>query len=198
MSATTEPMTGFSGVVLTGGASARMGTDKALLRVGGRPLASIAADALAGAGAAEVFCVGGDLVGLRAVGLDARADDHPGQGPLGGLITALGLATGEPVVVLSCDMPAIDAATVTILVTALVARPDAQVAAPVVDGRVYPITAAYQRSARPVLVRSFESGERAVRRALSGLVVQPVVELDAARLDDVDRPSDLHRYARPS
>jgi molybdenum cofactor guanylyltransferase len=191
-------MAGFSGVVLTGGASTRMGTDKALLRVGDRPLATVAADALAGAGAAEVFCVGGDLVGLRAAGLDARPDDHPGQGPLGGVITALALATRDLVVVLSCDLPAIDPATVAMLVAALADHPDAEVAAPVVTGRVYPITAAYRRSARPVLVRSFESGERAVRRALAGLVVQPLVDLDATRLEDVDQPSDLHRYARPS
>ena len=198
MSATTGGTTGFTGVVLTGGASTRMGADKALLRLGGRPLAAIAADALTGAGATEVFCVGGDLDGLRAAGLDAVADDHPGQGPLGGLLTALGLATDDLVVVLSCDLPTIDPPSVQTLVAALVADPDAQVAAPVVAGRVYPITAAYRRSARPVLARSYESGERAVRRALGGLVVHPVVDLDPTRLDDVDRPGDLHRYARHS
>ncbi len=191
-------MAGFTGAVLTGGASTRMGTDKALLSVGGRPLATIAADALAGAGAAEVLCVGGDLDRLRAAGLEARPDDHPEQGPLGGLLTALALATEDLVVVLSCDLPTIDPTSVQTLVTTLVADPGAQVAAPVVSGRVYPITAAYRRSARPALARSFESGERAVRRALAGLVVHPVVDLDPSRLDDVDRPGDLYRYARRS
>ncbi len=198
MSATTGAGTGFSGVVLTGGTSSRMGTDKALLHVGDRALVAIAADALAGAGAAEVFCVGGDLGALVAAGLDARPDDHPGEGPLGGIITALGLAARDVVVVLSCDLPVIDAATVAILVDTLVERAESQVAAPVVAGRVYPITAAYRRSARAELVRSYQSGERAVRRALAGLVLEPVVALDPTRLDDVDRPGDLHRYARPS
>jgi molybdenum cofactor guanylyltransferase len=190
-------VTTFSGAVLTGGASTRMGSDKALLRVGDRTLAAVAADALGGAGATEVFCVGGDLDGLRALGLEARPDDHPGEGPLGGVITALGLAREEVVVVLTCDLPAIDPASVRTLVDALAADPDAQVAAPVADGRVYPITAAYRRSARPGLARSFQSGERAVRRALADMAVHPVVGLDLARFDDVDRPEDLHRYARP-
>ena len=42
----------FTGAVLTGGSSSRMGTDKALLEVAGRPLATYGRDALRGAGAA--------------------------------------------------------------------------------------------------------------------------------------------------
>ena len=129
---------------------------------------------------------------------DAHPDDHPGEGPLGGICTALRLAPADIVVVLSCDMPSIDAATVSALVASLADQPGADVAAPVVDGHVQAITAAYRRSARPGLVGAFEQGERAVRRALAGLSVQAIEGLDAHRLADVDRPEDLPRYARPS
>ena len=54
-----------------------------------------AADALRAGGATEVVAVGGDLPGLGAVGLDARGDDHPGEGPLGGILTALRLAAHD-------------------------------------------------------------------------------------------------------
>jgi molybdopterin-guanine dinucleotide biosynthesis protein A len=187
----------FSGAVLTGGSSTRMGSDKALLEVVGRPLALTAAAALEAAGAAEVLAVGGDLGALRALGLDARADDHPGEGPLGGILTALRLAAHDPVVVLACDMPEVDAAAVSALVDALVRHPDAQVAA-ADDGRVQGLTAAYRRAAAAVLADRFAAGERAVRRAIEPLEVVRVAGLAPATLADVDRPEDLRRYAHPS
>ena len=188
----------FTGVVLTGGTSSRMGTDKALLEVGGRPLALTAASALRTAGAAEVLAIGGDTDALRGLGLDARADDHPGEGPLGGILTALRLAAHDPLVVLACDMPGITGTTVSALVAALAADPDAALAAATEGGRVQALTAAYRASVRPTLAEAFASGERAVRRAIAPLRVVLVDGLLAASLADVDRPEDLRRYAHPS
>jgi molybdopterin-guanine dinucleotide biosynthesis protein A len=79
-----------------------MGRDKAFVVVDGEPMVVRVARALQGAGAAEVVAVGGDEAGLSAVGLAHLPDDHPGEGPLGGVLTALrlvgpgsGTVTGE-------------------------------------------------------------------------------------------------------
>src|SRR6185436_398763 len=96
----------FAGAVLTGGASQRMGTDKALIDVDGRALALSVADALRSAGATRVLAVGGDLVALRGLGLEAIPDQHAGEGPLGGILTALEATDEDVVVVLACDLPA--------------------------------------------------------------------------------------------
>ena len=85
-----------------------MGTDKALLEVDGRALAVIVADALRTSGADRVVAVGGDLDGLSALGLDAVPDLHAGEGPLGGILTALDATTEDVVVVLACDLPGAD------------------------------------------------------------------------------------------
>src|SRR5205085_1408893 len=64
------------------------------------------ADALRAAGADPVVAIGGDEPALRALGLTVVADAHPGEGPLGGIITALE-ALGERaelVAVLACDL----------------------------------------------------------------------------------------------
>ena len=188
----------FTGAVLTGGSSTRMGTDKALLEVHGRALAVVAADALTAAGADEVLAVGGDLAALARLGLDARADDHPGEGPLGGILTALRHASHDLVVVLACDMPGIDATVVSALVRALADDPDADVAAADGGGQVQALTAAYRREGRPVLAARFAAGERAVRRAIAPLRVVLVDGLTPEALADVDRPEDLRRYAHPS
>ncbi len=202
----------FTGVVLTGGRSSRMGTDKALVEVGGRPLALIAADALRTAGADRVVAVGGDRERLEALGLEVHPDDHPGEGPLGAIVTALGLGlglglggvashpadgSGDIVMVVACDMPTIDAETLATVVAALAAHPDAEGAVPVLDGRRQILTAAYRRRLRPQLAAAFAAGERAPRRALERVRIVEVGGIDPDRLADVDRPADLHRYAHP-
>lgn len=169
-----------------------MGRDKALLPVAGRPMATIPARALVQAGSAELFCVGGDAAGLEAVGLETVADHFPGEGPLGGLITALREAAYDIVVVLTCDLPRVTAAEVTAIVAALGADDNAAVAAPVVDGRPQLLTAAYRREvAVGPLLEAFTAGERAVRRGAEGLALAAVEGLTLSHLADADRPEDL-------
>ncbi|HEU5454982.1 MAG TPA: NTP transferase domain-containing protein, partial [Nocardioides sp.] len=88
-----------------------MGTDKALLEVDGIPLARRVANALRAAGADPVVAVGGDLEALGALGLHAEPDLHPGEGPLGAILTALAATTEAVVVGRACDLPAADADT---------------------------------------------------------------------------------------
>ena len=95
----------FAGAVLAGGASRRMGSDKAFAEVGGRPLVARAADTLARAGADPVAVVGGDAAGLARLGLHRVPDRWPGEGPLGGLITALDTSPRPVTVIVACDLP---------------------------------------------------------------------------------------------
>jgi molybdopterin-guanine dinucleotide biosynthesis protein A len=166
-----------------------MGRDKALIEVDGVPMACRVAAALRQAGATAVIAVGGDLAALRALGLDARADDHPGEGPLGGILTALRLAGEDIVAVAACDLPSIDPAELAAVVAALDATADAAV--PVVDGRLEPLHAAYRARCRPVLAAAFDRGERAVRRALVALSVVEIRPVDAKSLRNVNFPGDL-------
>ena len=171
----------FSGAVLTGGVSRRMGRDKALLRVGGRPLAGVVADALSGAGAEQVVAIGGDRSGLVAAGLTVVDDAHPGEGPLGGILTAIGRLAGPglPVVVLACDLPAADPGNVAAVV-----------------GRRQWMHACWSASAGQLLAASFEAGERATWRAAeesvaNGLRIVEVAGPSPDGFRDVDQPSDL-------
>lgn len=187
-----------SAAVLTGGASSRFGRDKALLPLppDGTPLAARVLAALRAGGVAEVLSIGGDRDRLAALGFDARADDHPGEGPLAGLLTALRLASFPVVVVASCDLPDLDGDTVRLLVATLHSHPDALAAMPVVDGIPQVLVAAYRQEAAGPLGAAFTGGERALHRALGGLDVVAVDLDDPAVVRDVDTPDDLDRYAR--
>lgn len=86
--------------VLAGGASTRMGTDKAHVTVNGTAMLDIVAGAAASVG--EVVLVGGDPPRRWAF----IEDDRSGrQGPLAGLETALVHAAGRDVLLVAVDQP---------------------------------------------------------------------------------------------
>ncbi|CAN5723899.1 hypothetical protein BH24ACT3_BH24ACT3_19390 [soil metagenome] len=175
-----------------------MGTDKAVLVVGGAPLARIAANALARAGAVDVVAVGGDEPWLRAIGLRHVPDIHPVEGPLGWILTAMGSTDAAIVVVLACDLPSVTAATVRTVVGGLHGSDGysgADVAVAVAGGRPQWLCAAWRRAtAGPVLAEAFATGQRAVHRAVSALTLVEVA-VPAGAAADVDYPSDLPRPA---
>lgn len=183
--------------MLTGGASTRMGRDKALLRVGGRPLAIRVASALQAAGAARVVAVGGDAAALGALGLEVVPDLHPGAGPLGGLLSALAAARTEVVVVLACDLPGVDEHSVRFVVDALVSDPDLAAAWPVEGGPGageidHVLYGAWRRPvALGVLTAAFDAGERSVRRAVAPLTTGRVRGIEPATLRNANWPEDL-------
>ena len=167
-----------------------MGADKALVELDGLAMARRAADALWAAGATQVVAVGGNAEELARLSLDVVADLHPGEGPLGGILTALAATEEDVVVVLACDLVAADAAAITAVVDGL---GDADVAAPFHDGRHELLHAAYHRRAESPLTEAFADGERAPHRAVAGLSVASVTGVPAEALADADTPDDLPR-----
>ena len=191
----------FTGVVLTGGSSTRMGQDKSLLKVHGVALAALVAAALSDAGASEVIAVGGDIASLASLrGIDRAVPDlHPGEGPLGGVLTAFECALDDVVVILACDTPQVGASTPAALVAGLFSDPQVAVSYAVVDDRIQPLTAAWRRSlAWEPLQAAFDQGVRAPRSVLGALTVSEVRTIAPEAVEDVDHPEDLQRYAAGS
>ena len=177
-------MTSVFGAVLCGGASSRMGIDKATIPVGGVAMARRVADALVAAGCSPVSAIGGDAAELVRLGLDCVVDQHPGDGPLGGIITALALHA--PAAVMACDMPGLSAATVKSLLDAIRDH-DAAIA---FSDRAEPLCAVWSDRAVPVLRARFQAGERAMHRAIDGLDVAWVT-VAPTDLHNINTPRDL-------
>jgi molybdopterin-guanine dinucleotide biosynthesis protein A len=167
-----------------------MGRDKAFVDVDGHPMVKRVADVLRSAGAAPVLAIGGDEAALRALGLDWRPDRFPGEGPLGGLLTAFeALAERELVAVLATDLPALTPQVLVRLVEDLGSH-DAAMAT---TDRPEPLCAVWRSTVcEPVLRRAFERGERAVHRAFGGIDVVPV-PVAGHLLRNINRPEDLGR-----
>jgi molybdenum cofactor guanylyltransferase len=182
----------FSGAVLCGGASRRMGADKATLVVEGEAMAARVARALREAGATDLVAIGGDARELAELGLTVVPDDEPGEGPLPATLTALRNAGEDIVVVLSCDLLAPDPATIRTLVDQLGAGgPEVDAAIPVVDGVHQWTHAAWRRRSLGALEDARRSGAASLRSAVTHLTIRAVHDLDAARVADADEPFDL-------
>jgi molybdopterin-guanine dinucleotide biosynthesis protein A len=180
-------MSGFAAAILAGGASRRMGCDKALVAVDGEAMAARVGRVLDEAGASEVVMVGGPA---RPLPWRHVADLHPGDGPLGGLLSALAALEHELILVTACDLPWLDVVTVRAVVDALGADGGIDVAMARTE-RPEPLCAAWRRTTtEPVLAASFARGERAIHRALDGLRrVDVPVRADVLR--NVNTPEDL-------
>ncbi|MCA1593355.1 MAG: molybdenum cofactor guanylyltransferase [Acidobacteria bacterium] len=93
----------IEGFILTGGASSRMGTDKAHLRLGDQTFVEKIRDALAELmGQVSVVSSKPDAA---ACGLPVVPDVYPGRGAMSGLHSALAHARAPWAAVVSCDLP---------------------------------------------------------------------------------------------
>jgi molybdopterin-guanine dinucleotide biosynthesis protein A len=90
--------------IQAGGESRRMGSDKALLPFLGKPLILRPLQRLAKL-ADEVLITANQPENYRFLGLKPFPDLLPGFGALGGLFTALSVASHPYVAVVACDMP---------------------------------------------------------------------------------------------
>ena len=171
-----------------------MGTDKAFIEVEGRWLIASALAALAAA--SQRLIIGGTDARLAtaAANADARhvVDRWPGEGPLGAVTTALGLAEHPVTVIMPCDLPAIRAVDVAMLVQTVCKAPPAAVptAAVFTDHRRHYLPLAIDTRAAALAERLFESGRRAVASLLDEVLVVDVPAPPSA-VADIDSPEDL-------
>ncbi|MFZ5634473.1 MAG: molybdenum cofactor guanylyltransferase [Bacillota bacterium] len=93
-----------SGIILAGGKSNRMGTNKALLELGGVTLIERVARVMSGV-CPEIIIAGGDPDELAHLGYPVVPDIYPGCGPLSGIHAGLVAARNRYSFVSACDTP---------------------------------------------------------------------------------------------
>src|SRR5579864_458960 len=180
---------GVSGYVLAGGGSTRFGRDKALAEIDGKAMVLRMWELLRGvAGKVRVVVAPGKHAGL---GVTTIADRWPGEGPLGGIITALS-ATAESGdgaewnLIVGCDMPFLTSEWVSYLVErALTSRAD--VIVPCSASGLEPLCACWRRSGAETLRRAFDAGTRKVTDAMKQLAMEIVDESEWKRFDSAGR-----------
>ncbi len=184
-----EPVGGFSVAVLAGGSSRRMGRDKALIEIDGETMvARVLAEAHKSA--ATVAVVVGREPGLWD-GIVSVPDRFPGEGPLGGLLTALETSSTDVVVLIPCDLIHPAAASVDLVATTLIENPSLDVVVPVVNNRRQYVQAAFRRSTAVQLGEQFAGGRRSIHDGIAELAVLELPVEEPDWFADADEPSDL-------
>jgi molybdopterin-guanine dinucleotide biosynthesis protein A len=172
-------------LLLTGGASRRMGFDKALIRVGGE-LLSMRIARLARTVSDPVFEVGPGYTELPLA-----PETTPGSGPLAALADGVAALRGGgfdgPALVLATDLVLIDALTLE----ALVRWPGTGSVVPRHDGRPQPLCARWSAADLDSAAAMVAAGERSLKPLLARPGVELTGAIDAGRLRDADTPEDL-------
>ena len=171
-----------------------MGTDKALIEVSGVPMAERVARVLEESGCQPVVFVGGDQRSLEELGRTFIPDSWPGEGPVGGVLSALdALQDATAVVVAPCDLPHLTAEVVGDLIGDTLSTKQVRVAD---SGRLEPVLACWPTAARGQLASAFGGGARSLRQVLDGFKVIRV-RVGAAAVHNVNRPDDLPNRPAP-
>lgn len=177
-------MQAISAVVLAGGASRRMGTNKALLELNDETLITrvvhnlrpLSSDLIIVSNAPDLYA---DL-GTRLV-----TDIYPDAGPLAGLHAGLGEARHQWSLVVACDMPLVDHRLVRFMILlteghdAVVPRRDPET--------VEPLHALYSKTCLPAIESTLDEGNRRVISLFASVRVRYVEPREIAIFDSEGR-----------
>lgn len=180
---------GVAGYILAGGGSTRFGRDKALVEVGGTPMLERMIELLKSVtNQVKIVAAPGKYT---VSGAEVFEDHWPGEGPLGGIITALEdaaqrAARPEWSLILSCDMPFLTREWL-IFLCERAAKSSAQVILPHSASGPEPLCACWQTGAAAKLRSGFERGVRKVTEGIALLRAEVLDEADWKRFDSAGR-----------
>ena len=174
--------------ILAGGASSRMGRDKALLDYGGVPLI-VHTSRLIEPLVAEVTVVGPRrqyaAMGLRAIADHDIADQgskRTRRGPLAGIAAALTATRLSWNLIVACDLPYLSAAWLDWLLSRAI-RSRGQVVIPRTGRGLEPLAGVYRRECGAPIAAALARGARKVTDAIKELRLDVVYQRDWMRLD---------------
>jgi molybdopterin-guanine dinucleotide biosynthesis protein A len=172
-----------SGVIMAGGASWRLGRNKALERIGGKALIERVIDSLAPL-TTEVLVVVAQPQQAAAFRLPPSvrvvSDRYPGRGSLGGIFTGLA-ASAEPwSLVVACDMPFLNRKLLRHLIGES-SNVDAVV--PLLGGQIEPLHALYSKACLGPMERMVRTGDLKIAPLFEAVRVR---YLDEGTIDRID------------
>lgn len=174
------------GAILAGGRSRRFGSPKALSEVGGLTLVERARRALEEV-VPEVILIVNEPELYTAVELPIECDEHPHQGPLGGIQTALLRAEErglQGALCVACDMPFLPSTLLSALLREAESSGAAAVAPEGPDRVPEPLCAFYGGGSLPEILNRLARGERSLRALLAALDASILPLADVSRHGD--------------
>lgn len=183
-------------IILAGGMSRRMGSDKASLEIEGSTLIELLVSGF-GRELGPILVVTRPGCNLRVEHSVNVHDVYQGMGPLGGLHAGLAASPDDANLLLACDMPFADPELGRYLLSLL---NDHDAVVPVLEKGPEPLFAAYRKTCLAQVETNLRSGVLKMQTLLDGIRTRYVAESDLRRYDpelrsflNVNTPED---YAR--
>lgn len=149
----------FTGIILAGGKSSRMGKDKGLIEFNGKKLIEYPLNLL------SLFCnemiISSNNEAYLQFGYPVIADEIEDSGPAAGLAAALKASSNEWNLVLSCDVPFVNEESIQYLISC---AGNGVGTIPVHNGYVEPLVALYHKSFYHTLESCITGGNLQMRR----------------------------------
>jgi molybdenum cofactor guanylyltransferase len=174
-------------VVLAGGESRRMGRDKSLLPLDGRPLIAHVLDQLR-PHFQEVLVSAGSPDRYRFLGVPVVPDRAAGRGPLMGIACALAATAHERVFFAACDIPEIRIEVVRRMLREAAGCDGVVARRP--GGWIEPLFAVYRKSMLPAFEAALAAGEGRVRAVFDACAIRYVDVGEADWLKNVNTPEE--------
>jgi len=182
-----------AGYVLTGGASSRMGKDKALLPFRGTTLVEWVAQQVKTAAGSVTLVGSASRYGF--LGLPLIEDQHAGCGPLSGIEAALAHSAAEWNLVVACDMPNLTAPFLSwILKEAVGGQED--IVMPAGAGGREPLCAVYRRTCLPAARDALAREQYKVSEAFRSMRIKLLPVSEQTALANANTPLDWEAALR--
>lgn len=159
-----------TGIILAGGKSSRMGQDKGLLTFHGKTFMSLIIEALAPF--VNTIIVVSNNPDYDTFKLKRVTDIMEDLGPLAGMYTGLHHSETENNIVLSCDVPLINATVLNKLIAGFEAEKDViQIES---EGRTMPLIAIYKKQCEHHFLKRLEDGERRLQTVIDEMNIKTI------------------------
>lgn len=166
-------------IVMAGGESKRMGTNKSMLLINGQPLIESICEQLCDS-FDEILISANQVDKFGFLGYKVVPDKVPEQGPLMGIASALEVSTNEYNFVVACDIPKINLNFMNRMLTEAFAS-HADIVIPVTDQEKYePLFAIYSKRIIEAIYKTLSSGKHKI------IDVFPLCKVKHIEMDDPD------------
>lgn len=180
------------GLVLAGGKSRRMGSDKALLLRDGETQLSRAVTMLQEQLERVFISTRADQADdVERRKFERIVDRYDDMGPVAGILSAMDTHSEVSWLVLACDLPNIDAATIAYLLQHCSAEHVATAYESVHDGLPEPLCAIYRPASRTVIDTFVNQGMVCPRKMLINSETCMLAQPNPGALHNINSPADL-------
>jgi molybdenum cofactor guanylyltransferase len=169
-------------IILSGGKSSRMGTNKALLKLNEKTTIERMVDILK-IYFDDIILVTNDRESYQFLGVKMVSDHYPGKGPLAGFHAGLIASEYDVNFIVACDMPFMSGELAATLVN-MIDHHDALV--PVINGKMQTLCAVFQKKSVTKIEECIENGRLPIKHLLDHLNVLYVTEKELQAYTNID------------